>query len=745
MAVDKLVSINLDASNPRSAYSGSLPVFTLGNTLRVRVELYDGGELAAFDTSKDYVFALGLSGSARGGNYVLSYGADSTPELSAAASPSDVESALNALSGVSSAGGVKVVGVAGGPYKIFWKTAGARDQIVAKNTLYPDAYVYSSPIVSGDDSTAAQQAIAFKLSLLSSMSNVSYEDVERTTTTTNYVEVEKPVSVTTKTSVTDPETGETTTTETTETRTETVTEAQVETSTETIKGAVEFDLSLATIEALMAVGNSASISALAEFAEISGGGETVTLLQAECTILSNIIPDAATLAIASQELANMTATAKFYAIGTNDAPPSIVAGTVPNEADKGSAYYYAQLAANSGADAETSKTAAAASAAQAETSATNSANSATEAEGYKTAAAESAGAASGSASAAAQSETNAASSASSAQASATAAAQSEANALASKNAAEAAAQVAQSTDAGALMLSKLGAGQLWFNRGKLMVNSWANLPVSLPISICIEYDVDSWEGLGTGNQGLSFITASSVIWSDPVQLSGFTLRYNDSANRLEVILLNPGGASQSARGFSAYFNGGLSALPTGRHTIVFCASGEIIAGAPSEYAMYVDGQPVGVSAVYFSSMISADLTSTGSLSVCQKINYSSPNVGGVDIPIRLSRVRIFNFQMDADGAPYTVADYVSGKLVPPALYDPAAAQRALLALEDYTISRNETTRLVKDVSGNACDATVVESGGSGDTAWTGTVKGSRDSAVAAFVDEIKTQFTQSQG
>lgn len=296
-----------------------------------------------------------------------------------------------------------------------------------------------------------------------------------------------------------------------------------------------------------------------------------------------------------------------------------------------------------------------------------------------------------------------------------------------------------------LMLSKMGAGQLWFNRGKLMVNSWANLPVSLPISICVEYDVDSWKGLGTGNQGLSFITASSVIWSDPVQLSGFTLRYNDSANRLEVILLNPGGASQSARGFSAYFNGGLSALPTGRHTIVFCASGEIIAGAPSEYAMYVDGQAVGVSAVYFSSMISADLTSTGSLSVCQKINYSSPNVGGVDIPIRLSRVRIFNFQMDADGAPYTVADYVSGKLVPPALYDPSAAQRAVLALEDYTISRNATTRLVKDVSGNAHDATVVESGGSGGTAWTGTVKGSRDSAVAAFIDEIKTQFTQSQG
>lgn len=301
------------------------------------------------------------------------------------------------------------------------------------------------------------------------------------------------------------------------------------------------------------------------------------------------------------------------------------------------------------------------------------------------------------------------------------------------------------TDVAMLALSKLSAGTLHFNQGKLMVNSWTNLSVSLPISLCIEYDVASWEGLGTGDQGLSFITSSSVQWTDPVQLSGVSLRYNNTANRLEIILMNPGGATQSAKAFGAYFNSGLSALPTGKHTIVFCASGEINEGVPSEYAMYVDGQAVGVSSVYFSSMISTDLTSSGPLSVCQKINYSTSNVGGVDIPICLSRVRIFNFQMDAEDSPYTVADYVSGKDVPPALYDPTAAQRALLALEDYTISRNSTTRLVKDVSGNAYDATVVESGGSGGTAWTGTVKGSRDTAVKAFVDEIKTQINQANG
>lgn len=308
---------------------------------------------------------------------------------------------------------------------------------------------------------------------------------------------------------------------------------------------------------------------------------------------------------------------------------------------------------------------------------------------------------------------------------------------------------ADGSDVSGLMLSKLGAGQLWFNRGKLLVNSWANLPVSLPISLCIEYDVDSWDGLHSSGEFIAFITSRSVIWSDPIQLSGIKLTYGGSLKRLEIALRNPGGESQSAHSFSAYFNAGLPGagltLPTGRHTIVFCASGEISEGRPSAFAMYLDGVSIGMSYAYYSTMISADLTSTGPMAINSTDDYTSSSGSGVPIPIKLSRARIFNFQMDADGAPYTVADYVSGKPVPPALYDPAAAQRALLALEDYTISRNETTRLVKDVSGNAYDATVVESGGAGDTAWTGTVKGSRDSAVAAFVDEIKTQFTQSQG
>ena len=174
MPADKIISINLDSTNPRQANVNAMPAFTFGNTDRVRIELYSGGELAEFDTTKDYIFALGINGRASAGGYVLTYGGDSTQELPATAAPSAVESALNALASVAALGGLKVVGSNGGPYKIVWAESGEREAISAKNTLYPNAAVYSRIITSGDDGTVAQQALAFKLSLLSGMSNVEY-------------------------------------------------------------------------------------------------------------------------------------------------------------------------------------------------------------------------------------------------------------------------------------------------------------------------------------------------------------------------------------------------------------------------------------------------------------------------------------------------------------------------------------------------------------------------------------------
>ena len=55
----------------------------------------------------------------------------------------------------------------------------------------------------------------------------------------------------------------------------------------------------------------------------------------------------------------------------------------------------------------------------------------------------------------------------------------------------------------------------------------------------------------------------------------------------------------------------------------------------------------------------------------------------------------------------------------------------IIASSDYAIARNATTKLVKDITGNGNDLTVY-----------GDVVGDKDAAIAAFVDELKTQISQ---
>lgn len=99
---------------------------------------------------------------------------------------------------------------------------------------------------------------------------------------------------------------------------------------------------------------------------------------------------------------------------------------------------------------------------------------------------------------------------------------------------------------------------------------------------------------------------------------------------------------------------------------------------------------------------------------------------------RLSRVAFFNFDVSASDAAYTLADYQAGKLIPPILLNATDGNRAILNLENYTIARNTTKRLIKDLSAGGYDATI-----------TGDIRGDMDRRVEVFVDEIKTQIAQS--
>lgn len=806
MPADKIISINLDSTNPRQANVNAMPAFTFGNTDRVRIELYSGGELAAFDTTKDYIFALGINGRASAGGYVLTYGGDSTQELPATAAPSAVESALNALASVTALGGLKVVGSNGGPYKIVWNEPGEREAISAKNTLYPNAAVYSRIITSGDDGTAAQQALAFKLSLLSGMSNVQYLDVKRTIETTEYVEVQKPVSVTTKTTVTDPETGETTTTETTETRTETVTEPQVNTTTETIKGAMEFDLSLATVEAFLAIGGASNLSAMAEFAEVSASGEMKTRLLCECSIFNGVIPDAETLIIASQELANITATAKFYAIGTQETPPSIIAGTIPSESDKGSAYYYAQLAANSQAATEGAEEAAQqaqAAAQQAQAAETNAAASATQAQASATAA-------QASQAAAAQSETNAQASTIEAVEAASISTQKAADAQNAANAAaQSAANAQQISDPenriGALQLLKSGEGQLYFNGGTATNSTFAPLvpfsavatvvftggaskiltignailsvgadgkltltdgthsatstttitqgvPVALTMIVkgttalvyagttqVLSVTSFAWSGSGitVGESGNTIIASRIAVFNFDLSASGVLYSVSDYENGKEIPPMmfsqqqyfdsSSNWAAWHSSNYSidksngikvtitnAYSNSyaliritGLPAFMAG--TIAQVSYESLEQTVSSDYAMTPDFYFVGTQG----QSDKTPLTDSGTTYIA-KAKYDSTEIRlTLQFPNRVEFTEGTYIQLNG------IKIIING---------------VLFKLGDYTIKRNATTRLIKDESGHGLDATV-----------SAGVCGTKDAAIATFVDEIKTQINQSNG
>lgn len=93
--------------------------------------------------------------------------------------------------------------------------------------------------------------------------------------------------------------------------------------------------------------------------------------------------------------------------------------------------------------------------------------------------------------------------------------------------------------------------------------------------------------------------------------------------------------------------------------------------------------------------------------------------------LRYSDFRVLNFDVSAADAPYSLAEYQAGKRLPPRLTG------VQLALGNYTIARNTTTKLIKDASGNGNDATV-----------SGDVAGDMDTGIAAFVDELKTQISQ---
>ena len=268
-------------------------------------------------------------------------------------------------------------------------------------------------------------------------------------------------------------------------------------------------------------------------------------------------------------------------------------------------------------------------------------------------------------------------------------------------------------------LSKLSAGALYFNSGKLSGSNFA-VP-TFPFSICATVRIDAWRGANE-NQQTIFQCGDYGSTTDPWVSLAFAESTSSAKLRLIMLLVIDGALKTTEVNCSL----DLSTFLGKMHTIIgICRA---VTTEVLNWDIYIDGAKQNITSSLKNVVVSS-LSGTRNWAVnTSNYNFSSQTASAN--PMMLRNLYIFNFDVSAEDAPYSIADYEAGRLIPPEL----KPSQVSLALENYTIARNATTTLVKDTSGNSNDATVK-----------GNVAGDNDQSIKVFVDEIKTQINQSNG
>lgn len=272
-------------------------------------------------------------------------------------------------------------------------------------------------------------------------------------------------------------------------------------------------------------------------------------------------------------------------------------------------------------------------------------------------------------------------------------------------------------------LSKLSAGALYFNAGKLSGSNFA-VP-TFPFSICATVRIDAWKSASDHSQTI-FQYGELGSGTGSTCSIGFIDGENKPKLRL-VITDTVDGANKSSEVNCSL---DLSTFLGKMHTIIGIY--RAVTDEALNWDIYIDGVKQNITSSAKNAIVSS-LSGTRTWAV-NTTNYNFSSQPASANPMMLRNLYIFNFDVSAEGSPYSIADYEAGRLIPPAL----KPSQVSLALENYTIARNATTTLVKDASGNSNDATVKVSSG-------GYVAGDNDQSIKVFVDEIKTQINQSNG
>lgn len=203
-------------------------------------------------------------------------------------------------------------------------------------------------------------------------------------------------------------------------------------------------------------------------------------------------------------------------------------------------------------------------------------------------------------------------------------------------------------------LSKLPYGTLYFDKGKLFGSNFA-IP-NFPFSICATVRVDSWEGSTEGTQTIFQFgdNGNGALWGSIC----FNNVINNPNIQLRISKNTDGTVSYSE--VSYFFD--KDTFLGKEHTIVgICRELE---STPVNFDIYVDGAKVATTP--YKGLTLDSLSGT----VNYAVNTSNPNDSSQPAsanPMMLRNLCIFNFDVSAEGSPYSIADYAAGRLIPPSL------------------------------------------------------------------------------
>lgn len=218
-----------------------------------------------------------------------------------------------------------------------------------------------------------------------------------------------------------------------------------------------------------------------------------------------------------------------------------------------------------------------------------------------------------------------------------------------KQAAEAAAEEAQAisdpdgllqkhdSEISALQASKANIGEHLFNSGKIVGDiSFPNFP----FSICITYELDN------------FSTEASQVLFQAIAANGQRIAlFTSTTNKL---VLDISSSSATTRRYIT-----LSDSLLGKHNLIWIARSLTNANNP-DWVLYLDGIEVET-IVSNTTYTTSDVSGNRPYAVNTTADALVGSAASTN-PISIYDLKLFNFDMSAEDAPYTVQDYAAGKL-----------------------------------------------------------------------------------